>query len=79
MIDFIIHFVKSNGQTSGKVFKLKTAVLAAHDLITIEKSHPIRPITTRTYYPGIHRVEIQVNGQIVGEHSFELVLPEGAP
>jgi hypothetical protein len=74
VIDFVIHFVKANGQTSGKVFKLKTAVLAPHDSLTIEKSHLIRPITTRTYYPGTHRAEIQVNGQRLGERSFELIV-----
>jgi hypothetical protein len=78
VIDFVIHFMKANGKTSGKVFKLKTAVLAPHQTLTISKSHPIRPITTRVYYPGTHPVEIQINGQIVGERSFELVLPEGA-
>ncbi|MAU00834.1 MAG: hypothetical protein CL608_27120 [Anaerolineaceae bacterium] len=75
VIDFIIHFVKANGQTSGKVFKLKTAVLPPNQSLTVTKSHPIRPITTRTYYPGTHRVQIQVNGQIIGERSFELILP----
>jgi hypothetical protein len=54
---------------------LKTAVLAPNQSLTLNKSHPIRLITTRTYYPGTHRVEIQVNGQIIGEQSFELVLP----
>lgn len=79
VIDFVIHFVKANGQTSGKVFKLKTAVLPPNQSLTISKNHAIRPITTRTYYPGSHRVEIQINGQIVGERNFELVLPERAP
>ena len=74
VIDFVIHFVKANGQTSGKVFKLKTAVLSPNQSLTIVKSHPIRPITTRTYYPGSHSVEIQVNGQRVGERSFELTV-----
>ncbi|MCB8978312.1 MAG: DNA alkylation repair protein [Ardenticatenaceae bacterium] len=74
VIDFVIHFVKANGQTSGKVFKLKTAVLAPNQTIAITKNHPIRPITTRTYYPGTHQVAIQVNGQIVGECSFELLV-----
>jgi 3-methyladenine DNA glycosylase AlkC len=72
VIDFVIHFVKANGQTSGKVFKLKTAVLAPNQSLLIEKRHPIRPITTRKYFPGTHRVEIQVNGQIIGECSFQL-------
>jgi hypothetical protein len=76
VIDFVIHFVKANGQTSGKVFKLETAVLAPDQLLTITKNHPIRSITTRTYYPGTHRVDIQVNGKIVGKRHFDLVLPE---
>ncbi len=75
VIDFVIHFVKANGQTSGKVFKLKTAVLAPNQAITIQKNHPIKPITTRTYYPGTQLVEIQVNGQRIGDRSFELVVP----
>ena len=74
IIDFVIHFLKANGQTSGKVFKLKTAVLAPNETITITKNHPIKPITTRTYYPGTHLVEIQVNGQRLGERSFELIV-----
>ena len=74
VIDFVIHFVKANGQTSGKVFKLKTAVLTPNQPLIITRNHPIRPITTRKYYPGTHHVEIQVNGQIVGERSFELVI-----
>ena len=74
VIDFVIHFMKANGQTSGKVFKLKTAVLAPNEAITIQKKHAIRPITTRTYYPGTHRAEIQVNGQRIGERSFELIV-----
>jgi hypothetical protein len=42
VIDFVIHFVKANGQTSGKVFKLKTAVLAPNDFPHHRKkpSHP---------------------------------------
>jgi len=41
----------------------------------VQKSHTIKPITTRRYYPGAHRLEIQVNGQIVGGGGFELTIP----
>jgi len=77
VIDYIIHFVKANGKTSPKVFKLKTAVLPSHQSITIHKKHNIKPITTRRYYPGEHPVEIQVNGEIVGESKFKLTIDEG--
>lgn len=74
MIDYVIHFVKANGQTRPKVFKLTQRTLAGEEAVTIEKNHTIKPITTRTYYAGTHQLEIQVNGQIVGGVSFELQL-----
>ena len=72
VIDYVVHFVKANGRTSPKVFKLKTAVLPARDTLTVTKNHSIKPITTRRYYPGVHRVDVQVNGQVLGGAEFEL-------
>jgi 3-methyladenine DNA glycosylase AlkC len=72
MVDYIMHFVKANGKTAPKVFKLKKVKLDAGATIQIEKSHSIRPISTRKYYAGTHRVDIQVNGQVVGGTTFEL-------
>ena len=74
MIDFLMHFVKANGKTSAKVFKLKTATLAAGESMRIEKSHSIRPISTRKYYPGRQRLEIQVNGIVLAGCDYELVM-----
>ena len=75
VIDYVVHFVKANGQTSPKVFKLKTAVIPANSALAVQKNHTIKPITTRRYYPGAHRLEIQVNGQIIGGGGFELTIP----
>lgn len=72
VVDYVVHFVKANGSTSGKVFKLKTAVLPPHASLPIRKTHKIAPITTRRYYPGVHRLEIQVNGQVLGGDQFEI-------
>ena len=72
MVDFIVHFVKSNGTTAPKVFKLNTITLKPGEMETITKSHPIKPITTRKYYPGQHKLAIQVNGKVVGEKPFQL-------
>ena len=41
----------------------------------LEKSHAVRPITTRRYHPGRHRVELRVNGRAVADAAFELRLP----
>ncbi|KZN65228.1 hypothetical protein N473_01250 [Pseudoalteromonas luteoviolacea CPMOR-1] len=74
MIDYIVHHQKANGSTSPKVFKWKTIELAAHSDIRVKKKHTIKPITTRTYYPGIHTVELQVNGNVVAQTQFELTM-----
>ena len=77
VIDYIIHFVKANGTTSPKVFKLTTRTLEPGEFHTIRRRHAIRPITTRRYYPGRNRVEIQVNGRVLAVAEFDLIAQSG--
>ncbi|WP_429816332.1 DNA alkylation repair protein [Ensifer sp. B1-9] len=74
MIDYAVHHRKANGSTTPKVFKWTSATLAPGGSIEIEKRHAIRPITTRRYYAGTHRIVILVNGQEAAEAGFELAL-----
>ncbi|MDE2634776.1 MAG: DNA alkylation repair protein [Chloroflexota bacterium] len=74
MVDFVMHFLKANGKTAPKVFKLKKMRLAAGERAQIEKRFAIRPISTRKYYPGRQRLEIQVNGTVLGGADFALVM-----
>lgn len=74
IIDYVIYHRKANGQTSPKVFKWKVLQLNAGEKVTIAKSHNFRPITTRTYYPGTHALEIQANGKNLGREEFELTM-----
>lgn len=62
-----MHHQKANGSTSPKVFKWRTAELSAGKTITIGKKHTIKPVTTRLYYPGKLKIELQVNGQVVAQ------------
>ena len=74
LVDYVMHFRKANGKTAPKVFKLKTLQLAAGETAVIEKRMSIRPISTRRYYAGQQRLEIQVNGRVLGGADFELVM-----
>ena len=74
MIDFVMRFRKANGKTAPKVFKLKKTRLAAGESLAITKKIAIRPISTRKYYAGRQRLEIQVNGRVLGGADFELVM-----
>ena len=70
VLDYAIHHVKANGSLSAKVFKLKN--LALEQASTINKQHRIKPISTRRYYSGQHKLEILINGQSVAEAGFWL-------
>ena len=72
-VDYVVHHVKANGDTSAKVFKGWTLELAGGETRRLEKKHSLRPITTRRYYPGRHRVQLQVNGSVVAEAAFTLL------
>jgi 3-methyladenine DNA glycosylase AlkC len=74
IIDYAIHHRKANGGSSPKVFKWKTITLASSVTLTAQKKHAIKKITTRVYYPGIHKVEILVNGVSLSFKTFELTM-----
>ena len=74
IIDYAIHHRKANGKTSPKVFKWKTVTLAPYAPLNAKRKHSIKKITTRTYYPGTHRVEIFVNGVSIGNKDFKLIM-----
>ncbi len=71
-IDYVVHHVKANGSTSPKVFKGWQLTLAPRESRVLTKKHSLRPITTRVYYPGEHRVDVQVNGRPVASAVFVL-------
>ena len=72
VLDYAVHFVKANGETSPKVFKLKNMNLAAGETTTLAKKQAIKPITTRKYYAGNHKVEVFINGESKLIKRFEL-------
>jgi 3-methyladenine DNA glycosylase AlkC len=74
VIDYAIHHRKANGDTSPKVFKWKTIKLDPKSGLITKKKHAIKKITTRKYYPGIHAVEIFINGISFGKKNFELIM-----
>ena len=74
ILDYVIHHRKANGDTSPKVFKWKTLTLDKQARHTARRRHVFRPITTRTYYPGTHALELLINGVSFCRHEFELTM-----
>lgn len=74
VVDYAIHYVKASGATSGKVFKLKELLILPGQTVGISKKQLIQDFTTRKHYPGMHKLEILVNGKMMATAGFELAL-----
>ena len=72
VVDYVVHYVKSNGKTSPRVFKMKVVELQPGGSFNIEKMQSFRPICTRKHYSGRHVIEIKVNGVTFGKRTFLL-------
>jgi hypothetical protein len=75
VVDFAIDFVKSNGKTNNKVFKLKNIRLRPREALHFKKSFSFKKISTRQYYAGLHQLSILVNGNKVASQTFMLQAP----
>ncbi len=73
IIDFRVHYVKANGKTSPKVFKLSTVHLPPKNTISFQKNLPLKDLTTRHHHPGHHRIEALINGTPHPIGSFKLM------
>ena len=71
-VDYVVHYRKSDGRLAAKVFKLATRHLAAGEKADFAKRHALRQMTTRVHYPGVHALEVQVNGERYGLAEFEV-------
>jgi 3-methyladenine DNA glycosylase AlkC len=73
VVDYVVHFVKADGRTAPRTFKLKRARLAAGRPLTLGKTHKLKwDATTFRLHPGTHRLQLQVNGVLMGDAAFEL-------
>lgn len=72
MIDYVIYHQKANGKLAPKVFKWLDRKEILTKVNDFQKKHSFKAISTRKYYPGLHRIEIIMNGITKAEAEFEL-------
>lgn len=73
LVDLRVHYVKANGSQRPKVFKLKAVELPARASLPLSKRLLLSQLTTRTHYPGTHKVELLINGRSHPLGQFDLV------
>lgn len=71
-LEYAIYFLKANGSWGKKVFKISEKEHPQGEAIAIQRKQSFRPITTRTYYPGTHRISIIANGREFEPATFQL-------
>jgi 3-methyladenine DNA glycosylase AlkC len=72
LVDVAVHFVKARGHAAPKVFKLKRLVLPARGRAELRAAFSLAVHTTRVPRPGLHVVDVIVNGQARRAGSFQV-------
>ena len=73
IVDYVIDYVKANGTTAPKAFKLKSLSAKADVPVAIAKTHFFDPTaSTRKLYAGAHRIHLQITGRIIASQDFTL-------
>lgn len=73
IVDYVIDFMKFNGKTTGKTFKMKMLAGKAKVPVQIEKTHHFDgTATTFKLYAGAHHIHLQINGRKVASQAFHL-------
>ncbi len=75
-INYVVHFVKSRGQTRPKVFRLPDKTVEAGTTLTLRRSHVFRNYRNQSFYTGAHRIELTINGDVVAGSDFNLVVDQ---
>ena len=73
LVDMAVHFVKANGESAPKVFKLKRVTLPPRARMEFQTTVSLAVHTTRTPRPGNHAVDVMVNGQATRLGSFDVI------
>jgi 3-methyladenine DNA glycosylase AlkC len=72
-LEYAIFYPMKNGKFSKKVYKISERIFAPKETSTINRKQKFIPITTRTFYPGLHKVTMIVNGEEKAAGEFELI------
>ncbi len=72
LVDYILWFQTKSGRPSKKVYKLTQKSGVIGDLVLITGRIDLSQRTTRKIYPGVHKVDIQINGKVIHSKEFNV-------
>ncbi|QGG51856.1 DNA alkylation repair protein [Lysinibacillus pakistanensis] len=68
-VEYAIDFVKANGSTTRKLFKVTERIFEKESR-QYKRSHSFKDLTTRKHYPGKHKLAVIINGQELSAAEF---------
>jgi len=71
-IEYGIDFVKARGNISRKLFLLSDKTVTGGTHISGTKRHSFADLTIRRHYPGEHRINLLINGQVKAHTILEI-------
>lgn len=71
-LEYAVYFLKNNKLQTKKVFKISERTVEKQQQLDFIKHHPLKPISTRKYYPGEHGIALIINGIEFEKQSFLL-------
>lgn len=79
LVDYAVHFVKANGSTRSKVFKLRAITMQPGEKAAFSATVSLATMTTRRHFPGYHRLDAIINGKSHSLGGFEVMAqrPQG--
>ena len=72
LIDYIVYYPSTTKRRNKKIYKLKVLKTKNREKITIKGKRSFKEISTRKIRPGVHTIEIQINGKIYLSRDFEV-------
>lgn len=72
IIDYRVHYASARGRRAPKVFKLSRRRLVPGTPVTLARRHRFEDVSIRSIHPGIHAIDVQVNGRVLGTARVEV-------
>ncbi|MGH9157145.1 MAG: DNA alkylation repair protein [Acidimicrobiales bacterium] len=67
IVDYRVHYIGADGNPKApKVFKLTRRRLVPGKPVKITRAHRFEDVSIRRIHPGCHRIDVQVNGRVLG-------------
>jgi 3-methyladenine DNA glycosylase AlkC len=71
-LEYFIYFLLANGKQSKKIYKISERTLSSNEKLEYNRKQSFKIISTRTYYTGIHKISLVINGVELNTVDFNL-------